>query len=78
MAVFLRWVCVLTPVDGGFVFGTCFWAASSSNTSVPITGCSSPLGLYFASPLKWPLNGSPRVAPGLGTPMYELDQGHDE
>jgi hypothetical protein len=32
----------------------------------------------FASPLKWLLNGSSRAAPGLGTPLDELDQGHDD
>jgi hypothetical protein len=31
----------------------------------------------FASPLKWLLNGSPRAAPGLDTPLDEPDQGQD-
>jgi hypothetical protein len=29
-------------------------------------------------PLKWLLNRGPRAAPGLGTPLGELDQGHND
>ena len=47
-------------------------------------GAPKPLApYYFASPLKWLLNGGPRTAPGLGILMMdEPDQGchkgHDE